>query len=128
MERFSTFPLNEEDFGGAPVFRINPSKIWLPDIEVYNTADFSQYSLSSQLTSATNALVYPDGEVLYIPPVQLQVICHNFSHSAWPEGEQECAFKFGSWTHNGLILDLQLYNNKNDMDLTDMSGSSPWVV
>ena len=29
---------NESDFGGASVFRINPKKIWLPDIEIYNTA------------------------------------------------------------------------------------------
>ena len=33
----------------------------------------SQFSISSQFTSGTNALVYPDGEVLYIPPVSLKV-------------------------------------------------------
>ena len=30
-------------------------------------------SLSSQFNSGTNAIVYPDGEVLYIPPVSLKV-------------------------------------------------------
>lgn len=119
---------DEADFGGASVFRINPKKIWLPDIEVYNTANPAMMSLSSQYSSGTNALVYPNGEVLYIPPISLKVFCHNFSHSAWPQGEQECAIKLGSWTYDGFILNLTLYNNKEHMDLSDMAPASPWVV
>merc|ERR1719153_1641656 len=119
---------DEADFGGASVFRINPKKIWLPDIEVYNTANPAMMSLSSQYSSGTNALVYPNGEVLYIPPVSLKVFCHNFSHSAWPQGEQECSIKFASWTYDGDVLDLELFNNKGYMDMEQMNPSSPWNV
>ena len=87
---------DEADFGGASVFRIDPKKIWLPDIEVFNTAvrspcwasktywhnynvkDPAMMSLSSQYYSGSNALVYPNGEILYIPPVSLKVLAQNY--------------------------------------------------
>ena len=87
---FNRLQWNQSEFGNVSVIRLDPRKIWIPDIEVYNAAvkkliqvlissifflqDTSQYSLSSQiLTGSTNALIYPDGEVLYIPPVNLKV-------------------------------------------------------
>merc|ERR1712212_393432 len=120
---------NQTEFGNVSVIRLDPRKIWVPDIEVYNAADTSQYSLSSQMsTGATNALIYPDGEVLFIPPVNLKVLCMNFTHSNWPQGEQECNIKLGSWTHDGHVLNLTLFNNKENIDLTDMSPASPWLI
>jgi len=118
----------EADFDGASVIRIDPNKIWLPDIEVFNMADPAMMSLSSQFNSGTNTVVYPNGEVLFIPPISLKVMCHRFNHATWPQGEQNCSIKLGSWTYNGFILDLTLYNDKEFMDLTDMSPSSPWMV
>ena len=80
---------DKADYGGVSVFRIDPHKLWLPDIEVYNNAvskcifvkkkylsflqETSHFSIYSQFSSGSNALVYPDGEVLYIPPVSLKV-------------------------------------------------------
>merc|ERR1711915_210701 len=119
---------HESEYGGINVIRFNPKKVWLPDIELYNAAYPSDYSLSSQYNEGTNVLIYPDGEVLYVPPVTMKVLCHNFTHSVWPQGEQECSIKLGSWTYDGLILNLTLYNNKHHIDLTDMSKSSPWLI
>jgi len=118
----------EEEFGGVSVFRIDPNKIWLPDIEVYNMADPAMMKLSSQFKSGTHALVYPNGEVLFIPPVSLKVMCHDFNHTTWPQGEQNCSIKLASWAYDGYSIDLTLYNDKDDIDLVDMSPSSPWVV
>jgi len=119
---------DEADFGDADVIRIDPNKIWLPDIEVYNMADPATMSLSSQFNSGTNALIYPDGEVLFIPPLSLKVMCHDFNHHTWPQGDQNCSIKLASWAYDGFIVDLTLYNDKGNIDLTDMSPSSPWLV
>jgi len=116
---------NQSHYGNVSVLRADSSLVWLPDIELYNAADPSQFSLSPQFTGGTNVLIYPDGEVLYIPPVHIKVLCHNFTHSNWPQGEQECNIKLGSWTHDGDILSLSLFNNKDEMDLTDMNPASP---
>ena len=43
--------------------------------------------------------------------------------------EQECNIKLGSWAHDGNIIDLALFNNKENMDLSEFyNGSSPYVV
>jgi len=120
---------NEADFGNVKVIRVNPHKLWIPDIEVYNSAETAESNLAHQmLTGPTNALVYPDGEILWIPMVNLKVICHNFSYYDWPQGEQECSIKLGSWTHDGLVLSLSLFNNNEWIDLKDMSPASPWQI
>eukprot|EP00091_Calanus_sinicus_P003451 TRINITY_DN13621_c0_g1_i1.p1 TRINITY_DN13621_c0_g1~~TRINITY_DN13621_c0_g1_i1.p1 ORF type:complete len:125 (-),score=28.18 TRINITY_DN13621_c0_g1_i1:239-613(-) len=68
------------------------------------------------------------GRCFTSPPVSLKVYCHNFTHSNWPQGEQDCNIKLGSWTHDGLILNLTLFNGKEELDLTDMAPASPWVI
>ena len=97
-------------------------------IRVIHFKGTSQLSITPQFYTGSNVLIYPDGEVLFIPQISLKVHCANFSHSNWPQvtnnliinivlssfekGEQVCNIKLGSWTHDGLILNLTLYNNK----------------
>jgi len=121
---------NENDFGGVKVLRINPGDIWVPDIEVYNTKKYRDFSLANQYRNEPClALVYPDGEVLYIPPVDIKVLCGNFSFTAGPMDEQECNIKLGSWTQDGDVVNLSLFNNKDEMDLSDFyHTTSPYVV
>jgi len=121
---------NENDFGGVNVLRINPGDLWVPDIEVYNTKKYRDFSLANQYRNEPClALVYPDGEVLYIPPVDIKVLCGNFSFTAGPMDEQECNIKLGSWTHDGDVVNLTLFNNKEVMDLSDFyKATSPYVV
>ena len=64
----------------------------------------------------------------------------------WSQDEQECNIKLGSWTQDGDVVDLSLFNNKvfilmimillntlfdnkDEMDLSDFyHTSSPYVV
>jgi len=121
---------DEANFGGANVLRVYPGDMWLPDIELYNTKDYKDFSLAAQYRNEPcMTLVYPDGEVLWIPPVDIKVICANFSYTAGPMEEQECNIKLGSWTHDGHMIDLSLFNNKKEVDLKDFyNSSSPYVV
>jgi len=121
---------DSEKFGGVDVLRVYPGDIWLPDIELYNTKEYREFSLATQYSKEPcMALLYPDGEVLWIPPVDIKVICANFSYTAGPMDEQECNIKLGSWTYDGFMIDLILFNKKEQMDLTDfVNSSSPYVV
>lgn len=120
--------MDEDDWGGVSDLRVDPADIWLPDIEVYNAKDVSLYSLASQFNFGANALIYPDGEIIFIPPVNLEVFCSNYSYVLGPMEEQECHIKFGSWTHHGDLIRLSLFNNKPEIDLSDLAESSPWKV
>jgi len=124
------FQWDEDKFGGVEVLRVYPGDIWLPDIELYNAKEVREFSLLTQYRNhGSMALVYPDGEVLWIPPVDIKAICANFSYAAGPMDEQECNIKLGSWTFDGNIVNLSLFNDKEHMDLTDFyHSSSPYVV
>jgi len=124
------FQWDEDKFGGLEVLRVYPGDIWLPDIELYNAKEVREFSLLAQYRNQPSmALAYPDGEVLWIPPVDIKVICANFSFTAGPMDEQECNIKLASWTYDGKIVDLSLFNKKEQMDLTDFANSSsPYAV
>ena len=58
-------------------------------------------------------------------PRSLDVLVEDFAF----QDEQECNIKIGSWTHDGHIIDLSLFNNKKKFDLDDFAtSSSPYVV
>lgn len=101
----------------------------------------------------SNVLIYPNGEVLWVPPAIYQVkIVHNSCdinnpyklHSDiamlhlqssctidvryFPFDQQTCIMKFGSWTFNGDQVSLALYNNKNFVDLSDYWKSGTWDI
>ena len=97
--------------------------MWVPDIELYNNADPNRIGMRSK----TNALVYPDGEVLWVPPTQAKSYC-TFNFKYWPFDQQTCTLKFGSWTQDGFKINLSLYNNQNYIDLSDFWNNSEWKI
>lgn len=64
-------------------------------------------------TYHTNVIVNSDGNCLWIPPGMFKSTCAI--DIAWfPFDEQRCKLKFGSWTYDGQLLDLQLESDKGD--------------
>ena len=48
--------------------RLPPDKVWKPDIVLFNNADGNY-----EVRYKSNVLIYPDGEVLWVPPAIYQV-------------------------------------------------------
>ncbi len=57
----------------------------------------------------SNALLYSNGEVVWVPHATLRSIC-PLNITTHPYDEQICNLKFGSWTYDGYTYDLQFYN------------------
>ncbi|KAG8238154.1 hypothetical protein J437_LFUL016517 [Ladona fulva] len=83
----------------------------------------------------SNVLIYPNGEVLWVPPAIYQKSYPLPEDSSctidvtyFPFDQQTCIMKFGSWTFNGDQVSLQLYNNKNFVDLSDYWKSGTWDI
>lgn len=72
-------------------------------------------------------LIYPNGEVLWVPPAIYQSSC-TIDVRYFPFDQQMCVMKFGSWTFNGDQVSLALYNNKNFVDLSDYWKSGTWDI
>ncbi|OXA48012.1 Acetylcholine receptor subunit beta-like 1 [Folsomia candida] len=92
------------------VLRVPAEKVWLPDITLYNGVK------PSMDCAPMNVLVYPNGEVLWVPPCRLQSYC-NLTLNLGPYEEQICTLKFGSWTFDGFTMGLELSNNKTLVDM-----------
>ena len=112
---------NSSEFGGMTSLRIDSSLIWIPDLKLYNSADEKL-----GLTYQTMAVVYSDGKISYIPPAIFRSSCK--SDITWfPFDKQQCDLKFGSWTYNGFLLDIQL-NDDKPVDVSSYISNQEWKL
>ncbi|XP_074649299.1 acetylcholine receptor subunit alpha-like 2 isoform X2 [Tubulanus polymorphus] len=101
------------EFDGIKDIRIPIHYIWQPDIVLYNKANVNGYG-GMKITEHTMAVVSYGGEVLWIPPVLIVSLCSG------NQGETtSCALKFGSWTYDGFLLDVNFFDGKELIDTTD---------
>ncbi|CAH1802540.1 unnamed protein product [Owenia fusiformis] len=111
-----------EDFGGVSHIRVPISKLWKPDIVLYNSAA-EEY----KMTFEANAVVYSSGMVLWVPHAMVKVYC-QLDMSRFPFDEQKCELKFGSWTYDGFMLNMEpsSYNSAEVSSTYILSGE--WDV
>ncbi|KAI5752240.1 hypothetical protein M8J77_015109 [Diaphorina citri] len=67
---------DEADYGGIGVLRLPPDKVWKPDIVLFNNADGNY-----EVRYKSNVLIYPNGEVLWVPPAIYQFDNYKFGHA-----------------------------------------------
>jgi len=113
-----------EEYGGAEVIRLDPREIWTPDVTLYNTAD----PVNMVSCNPTNVVLRNNGTVLWIPPCKIVSQC-TLNLRKEPYGEQNCSFKFGSWTFDGNIMDLRFYDDsKPALELSELRNSSGFEI
>uniref|UniRef100_A0A915PMI5 Uncharacterized protein n=1 Tax=Setaria digitata TaxID=48799 RepID=A0A915PMI5_9BILA len=97
---------NPQIYGGVSVLYVPYEMIWVPDIVLYNNAD-SNYNI----TISTKATLRYDGQVTWEPPAIFKTLC-QIDVRWFPFDEQQCYFKFGSWTYSENLLNLELLDGK----------------
>ncbi|KAM8843589.1 neuronal acetylcholine receptor subunit alpha-7-like [Synchiropus picturatus] len=107
---------NPENYPGVQNLRFPSNQVWVPDILLYNSADER-----FDATFHTNVLVNATGSCQYIPPGILKSTCY-IDVRWFPFDVQKCDLKFGSWTHNGWLLDLQMM----DVDISTYIPNGEW--
>ena len=71
------------------------------------------------------AVVSHDGLVMWIPPSIFKSSCAiDIQH--FPFDTQTCNLKFGSWTYDGIQLDVKFYNDLEQIDISDYIVSNEW--
>jgi len=114
---------DEKEYGGVEVLRYDSKELWKPDVTLYNSAD----PVNQMSCWDSQVLIYSTGEVLWVPPCKLISRCH-YTLKKEPYGEQTCTLKFGSWTFDGLVMDLEFYKDKKEIDLEDLTNTSGFEV
>nr|AJP36493.1 nicotinic acetylcholine receptor alpha 7 [Leptinotarsa decemlineata] len=110
---------NSSEFGGVKDLRIPPHRLWKPDVLMYNSADEGFDG-----TYPTNVVVRNNGSCLYVPPGIFKSTC-KIDITWFPFDDQRCEMKFGSWTYDGLQLDLQLQDDAGG-DLSSFITNGEW--
>ena len=72
-----------------------------------------------------NALLYPNGEIYWLPPAIYKSSC-KIDVRYFPFDQQECIMKFGSWTYDGNLMDLTFMAKR--VDLEDYWESGEWDI
>lgn len=112
---------NSSDFGGVRDLRIPPHRLWKPDVLMYNSADEGFDG-----TYPTNVVVRNNGSCLYVPPGIFKSTC-KIDITWFPFDDQRCEMKFGSWTYDGLQLDLQLQDDAGG-DISSFITNGEWEL
>jgi len=110
-----------EKFNKMDRIRVPSSQVWIPDITFYN--------MIGPMTplAETNAIIFANGMVIYVPPVSVQTHC-NVNYANWPFGEQNCTFTAGSWTNDLEQLDIQPYLGWNEADSHENPLEFDWLL
>jgi len=103
--------------------RVQFSNLWHPDIRLFNSG--STFSTDTSCVE-TNAVLYPSGEVIWIPPCNLNSLCKT-TLKAHPFEPQVCTLKFGSWTYDSLVMDVNFWN-ETSIDLSEFQDLSEWKL
>ncbi|XP_067172086.1 neuronal acetylcholine receptor subunit alpha-7-like [Apteryx mantelli] len=107
---------DQYEYPGVQNLRFPADQIWVPDILLYNSADER-----FDATFHTNVLVNYSGSCQYIPPGILKSTCY-IDVRWFPFDVQRCDLKFGSWTHSGWLLDLQML----EADISNYISNGEW--
>ncbi|XP_074109448.1 nicotinic acetylcholine receptor alpha2 [Cotesia typhae] len=123
------FRWDPNEYGGMKELYVPSEHIWLPDIVLYNNAD-GEYGI----TTMTKAVLHYTGKVLWTPPAIFKSSC-EIDVRYFPFDQQTCFMKFGSWTYDGLQIDLKHINQKSGnnnveigMDLREYYPSVEWDI
>jgi len=91
-----------KDYAGISELRLPGYYLWHPDIKLYNSAE-------TGYKDWVNALIYSNGDVLWVPPITYKSFCSPTGKST-----ASCKLVLGSWTYDGHMLPL------NDGETSDL--------
>lgn len=112
---------NPSEYGGVKRISVDPGKIWLPDIVLYNNAG---EGFGSGITR-TKAVITHRGQVTLNVPTIIQSSCKLHVEN-YPFDQQNCKLKFGSWTYDSKGISLSL--ESSSADLSEYSESAAWEL
>ncbi|XP_017770382.1 PREDICTED: neuronal acetylcholine receptor subunit alpha-10-like [Nicrophorus vespilloides] len=108
---------NSSDYAGIKVIRIPYTRVWKPDIILYNNAD-PQYQSS---VINTNVIVSNSGKVVWLSHGIYRSSC-DINVEYFPFDLQSCHMKWASWTYDGYQVELAKQTEEGDMSNYQPNG------
>ncbi|XP_016396763.1 acetylcholine receptor subunit gamma-like [Sinocyclocheilus rhinocerous] len=117
-----------EVFENITRMRLPSKAIWLPDIGLENNVDGR-----FEVALYTNALIDPDGSVVWLPPAIYQSSC-AIKVNYFPFDWQNCSMVFRSETYNANEIELMLSDEDNvtmewiEIDPEAFTENGEWII
>ncbi|KAK3092235.1 hypothetical protein FSP39_000116 [Pinctada imbricata] len=91
---------NISDYGNVTNIHVPYKQIWIPDLAPYD-------SVATEFVGIRDfrANIYSDGTVHYNFPTILETLC-PVNVQKFPFDTQSCALQLGSWSYNGIEIDM----------------------
>lgn len=115
---------NASNYGNIKSINVDPKLVWLPDIVLYNNANTGITS-GNMDQFKTRVILSSDGENTWYAPTILKSRC-AIDIKFFPFDDQKCDLHFGSWTYDGLRVDL--INRSAGVDLTSYMPSGEFEM
>eukprot|EP00091_Calanus_sinicus_P011639 TRINITY_DN2625_c0_g1_i2.p1 TRINITY_DN2625_c0_g1~~TRINITY_DN2625_c0_g1_i2.p1 ORF type:complete len:192 (-),score=48.47 TRINITY_DN2625_c0_g1_i2:109-684(-) len=112
-----------EKFGGVDRMQLPPSKVWTPDIFLFN--DVTGRFGDELKRDNPFLVVESNGHVRWIPPLVLKTMCDVASNE---KETHTCELKFGSWVYNANQLDLISKISSMDLRVTLLARCGTWSL
>ncbi|EDO42054.1 predicted protein [Nematostella vectensis] len=112
---------NTSKYGGIESVNLNPAKVWIPDIILYNNAD-ETYAGGLEKYK-TSVIASSDGTQEWNSPASFTSTC-NINVRYFPFDSQNCSLKFGSWTYVGNRLTMT--STSDSADLSKYVNNGEW--
>ncbi|KAH9508742.1 Neuronal acetylcholine receptor subunit alpha-6 [Bulinus truncatus] len=114
---------NVSEFGGVRNVRLPASKLWVPDLVLYNVAHRSPpQSLYEETVTVTS-----DGSIVWVPMLTLHSTC-PMDLRDFPYDIQTCNLVFGSWMHTSWEMNVTFISRKTEMDVVLNEEDSSYLV
>ncbi|KMQ92065.1 neuronal acetylcholine receptor subunit alpha-3 [Lasius niger] len=108
------------DYDGINFIHVKSSKIWTPDLCVYNSGDM----LDDQLElPVTECLLFSEGSVSCVPAVKFVAKCDP-DYTYFPYDKYICRITFGSWRYIEEEVDYQISRDGISMD--EYENNTEW--
>ncbi|CAG5118808.1 unnamed protein product, partial [Candidula unifasciata] len=103
---------NVSDYDGLQTVRLPASRLWIPDLVLFNVA----YQMPPQSLYEETVTVTSDGNVVWVPMLTLFSTC-PMDLTDFPNDIQTCSLVFGSWMHSSWEINVTFISNKSEMDI-----------
>ncbi|XP_071166741.1 neuronal acetylcholine receptor subunit alpha-10-like [Mytilus edulis] len=108
------------EFAGITSLRVPYSRLWIPDIALYERVSDEFYGLKDYPVA-----IYSDGLVKYNFPSTVEVLC-PVDVTNFPFDTQVCSLKFSSWSYHGFHLNIT--SNAMAADLSNLLENVEWII
>ncbi|XP_074613185.1 neuronal acetylcholine receptor subunit alpha-10-like [Acropora palmata] len=110
---------NASHYGGIDEINVDSSRVWVPDIVLYNSAEFTFSGGTHKYK--TDVVIYSNGDTIWLAPAMFVTVC-QLDVRFFPFDEQKCRMKFGSWTHDESRVDMRIFGNASNDDIYTEHG------